>query len=133
MSLFNASTLLGLWQLRSLVTVSCAIENIRSEGVDVAGLRRMPRAILARLGNLRSFSFHRLSGDSFRATGLSDIYTSSLSLAVRRTVLEFTSGPSRILSTVRFYLFLGGSSSRVQCYLLLTTSFGLIVEWVLSE
>ena len=60
------------------------------------------------LGNYEgqcSFSFQQLSGDFFHATGLSDIYNLSSSLAVR-TVLEFTSGPSRILSAVCFCLFL---------------------------
>ena len=37
----SASTLLGLKQLQSFVIVKTAVENILSEGVDVAGMARM--------------------------------------------------------------------------------------------
>ena len=42
----------------------------------MAGLQSMLRATLPRRGNLYSFPFHQLSGDSLRATGLSDIQCS---------------------------------------------------------
>ena len=64
---------LALSKLRSLVTVNPATENTRSEGVEVAGLQSMLRATVASRGNLHSFPFHQFSGDSLRATGLSDI------------------------------------------------------------
>ncbi len=48
----RASTLLGLRQLRSLVTVRPATEIILSEGVEVAGMFSSDRATLASRGNL---------------------------------------------------------------------------------
>ena len=52
-------------ELLSLLTVSPATENTRSDGVDVAGIFNIHLATFESCGNLFSFSFHQVRGFAF--------------------------------------------------------------------
>ena len=52
------STLSGLRLALFFVTILPAVENILSDGTDVAGMHNSCLATLDRVGNLSAFSFH---------------------------------------------------------------------------
>jgi len=72
----------GFRELLSLLTVSPATENTRSDGVDVAGIFNIHLATFESCGNLFSFSFHQVRGFVFLFITFSAKYCSSSSLVV---------------------------------------------------
>ena len=52
----------GVRREHSLVTVSPAAENTRSDGTEVAGMQRYCRANFDSPGNLLPFTFHQSAG-----------------------------------------------------------------------
>lgn len=67
----KASKLLGLSELRSLLAVIPAVEKVRSDVAEVAGIPTNCGAIKARRGYLLELSFHQVRRDVFFDTGFS--------------------------------------------------------------
>ena len=83
----NESTFFGFKQLLNLVTISPAVENTLSEGVDVAGMQSSRFATYDTTGKRAEFSFHHFSGFSCLGKEGSARYLSNSALRVGSDIM----------------------------------------------